>query len=210
MHKKLGANATPIQLPIGKEEGFSGVIDLVECKAYLFGDDGDLGTLTEQEIPDDMKDIASHWRHNLIEKLADVDEEVEELYLMDKGIYPEELKSHIRRLTHKNLFIPVLCASALKNKGMKFVLDAVVDYLPSPLDVKPPKAVDPDTEKEVKINADETEPLCAYAYKVMTDPFVGTLTFTRIYSGKMESGMTVHNTMNGKKEVLKKGANSLS
>lgn len=202
MHKKLGACATPVQIPIGKEEEFSGIIDLVTCKAYMFGETGDLGEMTGQDIPEDMRSIASHWRHNLIETLASADEKVEELYLLDRGIYPEELKAHIRRLTAANLFIPVLCGSALKNKGMKFVLDAVVDYLPSPLDVKIPKAVDPDTGEEVVIKADPSEPLCAYAYKVMTDPFVGTLTFTRIYSGEMLSGMSVVNTSSGKKERI--------
>ena len=202
MHKKLGASATPVQIPIGKEDKFEGIIDLIECKAYMFSEEGDLGEFRETDIPDEMKDIASHWRHNLIEKLADVDENVEELYLLDKGIYPEELKKHIRRVTNENLFIPVFCGSALKNKGMKFVLDGVCDYLPSPLDVNPPKATDPDTEKEVEIKADETAPLCAYAYKVQADPFVGTLTFTRIYSGKMDSGTSVYNSTKGKKERI--------
>ena len=202
MHKKLGANATPIQIPIGKEENFKGIIDLVTCKAYMFGETGDLGEMEEVEIPEDMKDIASHWRHNLIEKLADVDDEAEEMYLMDKGIYPEQLKALIRKVTNKNLFIPVMCASALKNKGMKFVLDAICDYLPSPLDVNPPKAMKPDTEEEVIIKVDEKEPLCAYAYKLMTDPFVGNLTFARIYSGKMKSGTYVYNTTSGKKERI--------
>jgi len=202
MHKKLGANATPIQIPIGKEDDFRGIIDLVTCKAYMFGEKGDLEDAVEQEIPEDMKDLASHWRHNLIEKLADVDDEVEDLYLMDKGIYPQELIKHIRRVTNKNLFIPVMCASALKNKGMKFVLDAICDYLPSPLDVMPPKAVNPDTEKEVEISADPKEPLCAYAYKIMTDPFVGVLTFARVYSGTLKSGTYVYNSSTGKKERI--------
>ena len=200
MHKKLGANATPIQIPIGKEGDFSGIIDLVTCKAYMFGAEGDLGEVTEQDIPEDMKDIASHWRHNLVEKLADVDDTIEELYLLDKGIYPDELKEHIRRATNKNVFVPVMCASALKNKGMKLVLNAVCDYLPSPLDVKAPRAVNPETEKEVGITPDEKSPLCAYAYKVMSDPFVGTVTFVRIYSGKLDSGTYVYNTTSDKKE----------
>ena len=202
MHKKLGANATPIQIPIGKEEDFSGVIDLVTCKAYMFGEEGDLADAVEQEIPEDMKDIASHWRHNLIEKLADVDDQVEDIYLKDQGIYPEELKKHIRRATERNKFIPVMCASALKNKGMKFVLDAVCDYLPSPLDVKPPKAINPDTEEEIDIVPDAQKPLCAYAYKLMTDPFVGNVTFVRIYSGTMTAGTYVYNSTTDKKERI--------
>jgi len=202
MHKKLGANATPVQIPIGKEDEFRGIIDLVTCKAYIFGEEGDLGEIREEEIPEEMKDIASHWRHNLVEKLADVDDEAEEMYLMDKGIYPEKLRELIRKVTNKNLFVPVMCGSALKNKGMKFVLDAICDYLPSPLDVKPPKAIKPDTEEEVIIKADDKEPLCAYAYKLMTDPFVGNLTFARIYSGRMKSGTYVYNTTSGKKERI--------
>ncbi|MFA6636834.1 MAG: elongation factor G [Candidatus Omnitrophota bacterium] len=201
MHKKLGANATPIQLPIGKEEDFRGIVDLVTCKAYMFGDKGDLAESYEEcEVPEDMKDLVSHWRHNLIEKLADVDSEVEDLYLADKGIYPDKLKEHIRRVTNKNLITPVVCASALKNKGMKFVLDAVVNYLPSPLDIELPKAMDPETEEKIKIVSDEDGPLCAYAYKIMSDPFIGTLTFTRIYSGKIESGTTIYNVSSGKRE----------
>ena len=202
IHKKLGANATPIQIPIGKEDDFRGIIDLVTCKAYMFGEKGDLEEAVEQEIPKDMKDISSHWRHNLIEKIADVDDEVEELYLMDKGIYPEELKKHIRRVTNRNVFIPVMCGSALKNKGIKFALDAVCDYLPSPLDVKPPRAVNPETGEAVDIVPEGDQPLCAYAYKVMTDPFVGTLTFTRIYSGELKTGTYVFNSTRQKKERI--------
>jgi len=202
IHKKLGANATPIQIPIGKEDDFRGIIDLVECKAYMFEKEGDLGAITATEIPDDMKDIASHWRHNLIEKLADVDDEVQELYLMDKGIYPEQLKDYIRRNTVKNNFIPVMCGSALKNKGVRFVLNAVCDYLPSPLDVAVPRGVDPRDEKEIIVKADESEPLCAYAYKIMTDPFVGVVTYARVYSGKIESGTYVYNSTTDKKERI--------
>ncbi|MDP8299291.1 MAG: elongation factor G [Candidatus Tantalella remota] len=200
MHKKLGANATPIQIPIGKEENFKGIIDLVKCKAYMFGEDADLGEIIETEIPEDMKDITSHWRHNLIEKLADVDEEVENLYLMDKGIYPHELQAHIRRVANKNDFVPVMCASALKNKGVKGVLDGVCNYMPSPVDVKQPNAIDPNTEEEVEIAPDPEKPLCAYAYKVMADPFIGTLTFARVYAGMIKSGTYIYNSTTDKKE----------
>ncbi len=200
MHKKLGANATPIQIPIGKEENFEGIIDLITCKAYMFGEQADLGELVETEIPENMKEKTSEWRHNLIEKLAECDAEVEDKYLNDVGIYPEDLKKYIRRVTSKNLFVPVICGSALKNKGVKFLLDAVVDYLPSPMDVSPPKAMDPDTEEEIKIKVDIKEPLCAYAYKIMTDPFVGVLTFARIYSGEMKSGTYIYNSTTCKKE----------
>ncbi|MFH1411549.1 MAG: elongation factor G [Candidatus Omnitrophota bacterium] len=204
MHKKLGANATPIQIPIGKEEDFRGIIDLVTCKAYMFGETGDLGEMVECEIPEELKDLASHWRHNLVEKLADVDEEVEEIYLNDQGIYPEQLKTFIRRTTINNLFVPVLCGSALKNKGIKLALDAVCDYLPSPEDVKPPKAVHTETGEEIVIVPKVDAPLCAYSYKIMSDPFVGTLTFTRIYAGQIKSGDVLLNTTTGKKERVGK------
>ncbi|MFH1846452.1 MAG: elongation factor G [Candidatus Omnitrophota bacterium] len=199
LHKKLGATAIPIQIPIGKEDQFSGIIDLVHCKAYMFGEEGDFEEMIEQDIPEEMKDIASHWRHNLIEKLADVDPEVEELYLMDKGIYPDKLKELIRKATNKNVFIPVLCGSALKNKGMKFVMDAICDYLPSPLDVPPIKGINPDTGKEVLMKPEAEGPLCVYAYKIMTDPFVGSVTFARIYSGTLEAGKQIYNASTGKK-----------
>lgn len=204
MHKKLGANATPIQIPIGKEDDFRGIIDLVTCKAYIFGEKGDLEEIKEEEIPEEMKDIASHWRHNLIEKLANVDKSAEDMYLMDKGIYPEQLKSLIRSAVNKNIFVPVICASALKNKGVKFVLDAILDYLPSPVDVKPPKAINPETNEQIVIIPEENQPLCAYAYKVMTDPFVGTVIFTRIYSGRLDSGTYIFDSSTGKKERLGK------
>ncbi|MBU1656957.1 MAG: elongation factor G, partial [Candidatus Omnitrophica bacterium] len=202
IHKKLGANATPIQIPIGKEDDFKGIIDLVTCRAFMFGEEGDLGQLVEQEIPEDMKDMASHWRHNLIEKLADVDSEVQDLYLMDQGIYPEDLKKHIRRATNRDLFIPVLCGTALKNKGVKFLLDAVCEYFPSPLDVALPRGVDPETGKDIKITAERKKPLCAYAYKIMTDPFVGVVTYARIYSGELKSGTYVYNATVDKKERI--------
>ncbi|MDD4956108.1 MAG: elongation factor G [Candidatus Omnitrophica bacterium] len=202
MHKKLAANANPLQIPIGKEDDFRGVIDLITCKAYMFGEKGDLGEMVETEIPDDMKDITSHWRHNLIEKLADVDPEAEDMYLMDQGIYPDKLREIIRRATIKNVFVPVLCGSALKNKGIKLVLDAVNEYLPSPEDVKMPKAINPKNDQPVEIIPEEKRPLCAYAYKIMTDPFVGTITFARIYQGKMESGTYVYNSTTEKKERI--------
>ncbi len=204
MHKKLGANATPIQIPIGKEGDFIGVIDLVSCKAYYFGEKGDLEDIIEKEIPEELKDIASHWRHNLVEKLADVDGEVEDLYLMDKGIYPEDLRRHIRRATINNVFVPVMCGTALKNRGIKFVLDAICDYLPSPIDVKSPKAIDVNTGENVTIVPGDDEPLCAYAYKVMADPFVGNLTFVRIYSGKITTAMQLYNSTTSKKERVSK------
>lgn len=204
MREKLGANATPIQIPIGKEEGFNGVIDLIDCKAYMFSEEGDLGKVTETEIPEEMKELSSRWRHNLIEQLADIDGEVEEFYLMDKGIYPDKLREYIRRVTRKNEFVPVICGTALKNKGMRLVLDAISDFLPSPLEVLPPKGEVVDTGENIDVEPDPEGPLCAYAYKTMTDPYVGTLTFVRIYSGVLEAGTYVFNTVSGKKERVGK------
>lgn len=200
IHKKLGANAHPIMIPIGKEAEFEGIIDLVENKAYLFGPEGDLGTITESPIPENMKDEVAHYKHNLIEKLADVDEEVMERYINDSGILPHELKVFIRRTTIANRFTPVVCGTALRNRGLKFVLDAVVEYLPSPLDIKPHKGQHPDTEVEILAKPDADAPLCAFAYKLMTDPYVGALTYIRIYSGTVKSGTYILNSSNGKKE----------
>ncbi|MDD3089289.1 MAG: elongation factor G [Candidatus Omnitrophica bacterium] len=202
MHEKLGVNAQPIMLPIGMENEFKGVVDLIECKAYIFEEQGDLGEIQEAPVPEDMKELVTFWRHNLIVKLADVDEEVMDRYINDGGIYPHELKAFIRKATDKNLFTPVVCGTALRNKGMKFVLDAVVDYLPSPLDIRPAIGTNPDTGEQVVAEPSDDLPLCAYAYKIMTDPYIGTLTFTRIYSGKITAGTYVYNSTVGKKERI--------
>ncbi len=202
MHERLGVNAQPIQLPIGKEDEFKGIVDLVECKAYLFGEEGDLGEMAESPIPADMKEIASFYRHNLIVKLAEVDEQVMDRYINDGGIYPHELKTFIRKNTNKNLFTPVVCGTALRNKGLKFVLDSVVEYLPSPLDIKPTSGINPDTGAEIQAVPAPEAPLCAFAYKLMTDPYVGALTYIRIYAGTIKSGTYVFNSSNGKKERI--------
>ncbi len=202
MHEKLGANAQPIQLPIGQEDGFRGVVDLIECKAYFFGEEGDLGEITEGPIPEDMKEMSSYYRHNLIVKLADADEEVMDRYINDGGIYPKELKAFIRRATDRNKFTPVMCGTALKNKGMLFLLDGIVDYLPSPLDVPATVGTDPETGKDIVLEPKPGDPLCAFAYKIQTDPYVGTLTFIRIYSGKIKSGTYVYNSTTDKKERI--------
>ncbi|MFQ5952790.1 MAG: elongation factor G [Candidatus Omnitrophota bacterium] len=202
MHEKLGANAQPIQVPIGKEDEFRGIVDLVTGKAYMFSEKGDLGEITEAPIPEDMKNICSHYRHNLIVKLADVDEEVMDRYAHDGGIYPDELKAYIRKATDRNLFTPVLCGTALRNKGIKFLLDAIVDYLPSPLEIPVVKGMDPSTGAEIELKPLEDEPLCAFAYKLMADPYIGNLTFLRIYSGKIETGTYVYNPVSEKKERI--------
>ncbi|WEG12676.1 elongation factor G [Pullulanibacillus sp. KACC 23026] len=201
LHDRLQANAHPIQLPIGAEDEFNGIIDLVEMKAYFYEDD--LGTnITQGDIPDEHKELAQEWRDKLVEAVAELDEELMMKYLEGEEITVEELKAGIRKGTCNVEFYPVLCGSAFKNKGVQLVLDAVIDYLPSPLDIPPIKGVLVDTEEEVTRKADDNGPFSALAFKVMTDPFVGKLTFFRVYSGKAEAGSYIMNSTKGKRERL--------
>ncbi|MFH1594430.1 MAG: elongation factor G [Candidatus Omnitrophota bacterium] len=193
IHLKLGANALPVVIPIGKEENFNGVIDLIYMKAYEFeGEDKDV-RIKEIQIPANMKGKASEYRHNLIAKLAEVDEEVMHKYVHDGGIYPHELKECIREVTLKNEVVPVFCGTAFRNKGVRFLLDGIADYLPSPLEIPPAKGVNPDTNAERIINASADESLCALSFKIMADPFVGKLIFVRVYSGVIKTGEYVYN-----------------
>ncbi|MBM7646725.1 elongation factor G [Scopulibacillus daqui] len=201
LHDRLQANAHPVQLPIGAEDNFEGIIDLVEMKAYFYEDD--LGTRTEaREIPDEYKDQAQEYHDKLIEAVAELDEDIMMKYLEGEEITVEELKAGIRKGTCNVEFYPVLCGSAFKNKGVQLVLDAVIDYLPSPLDIPPIKGVIPDTNEEVERKADDNGPFSALAFKVMTDPFVGKLTFFRVYSGTADAGSYVQNSTKGKRERL--------
>ncbi|MFC7394842.1 elongation factor G [Scopulibacillus cellulosilyticus] len=201
LHERLQANAHPIQLPIGAEDDFTGIIDLVEMKAYFYEDD--LGTRTDaREIPDEYKDQAQEYHDKLIEAVAELDEDLMMKYLEGEEITVEELKAGIRKGTCNVEFYPVLCGSAFKNKGVQLVLDAVIDYLPSPLDVPPIKGFLPDSDEEVERKADDNGPFSALAFKVMTDPFVGKLTFFRVYSGTAEAGSYVQNSTKGKRERL--------
>ncbi|CAM4227087.1 elongation factor G [Jeotgalicoccus halotolerans] len=209
---RLQANTHPIQIPIGAEDNFTGIIDLVEMKAYSYGND--LGTdINEIEIPADYADEAAEAREALIEGLADVNEDVMEKYLGGEELSVEELKAAIRKATCDVEFYPALCGTAFKNKGVQLLLDAVVDYLPSPLDVKPIVGHKADNEEEEYIaKPDDSEPFAALAFKVMTDPFVGKLTFFRVYSGTLDAGSYVQNTTKGKRErvgrILQMHANS--
>ncbi|CEA02822.1 Elongation factor G [Jeotgalicoccus saudimassiliensis] len=209
---RLQANIHPIQIPIGAEDNFSGIIDLVEMKAYSYGND--LGTdIQEIEIPADYADKAAEARESLIEGLADVNEDVMEKYLGGEELSVEELKAAIRQATCDVEFYPALCGTAFKNKGVQLLLNAVVDYLPSPLDVKPIVGHKADNEEEEYIaKPDDSEPFAALAFKVMTDPFVGKLTFFRVYSGTLDAGSYVQNTTKGKRErvgrILQMHANS--
>ncbi|EER68323.1 elongation factor G [Gemella haemolysans] len=199
IHDRLQANAHPIQLPIGAEDLFEGVIDLVEMKAIY--NEGSVGeNLVVKEIPADYQDQAEEYREKLIEAVAEFDEDFMEKYLGGEEITIDELKAAIRKATLSVEFFPVVCGSAFKYKGVQPMLDAVVEYLPSPLDVHAIKGVNPDTDEEVERHSSDEEPFSALAFKVMTDPFVGKLTFFRVYSGILSSGSYVKNSTKGKRE----------
>ncbi len=201
LHERLHANAHPIQLPIGAEDEFNGIIDLVEMKAFFYEDD--LGTRASAvEIPDEYKDLAQEWHDKLVEAVAEIDEDLMMKYLEGEEITKEELKAGIRKGTCNVEFYPVLCGSAFKNKGVQLVLDAVIDYLPGPTDVPAIKGHLVDSEEEVTREADDNGPFSALAFKVMTDPYVGKLTFFRVYSGKAEAGSYIQNSTKGKRERL--------
>ena len=199
IHDRLQANAHPIQLPIGAEDLFEGVIDLVEMKAIY--NEGRVGeNLVEKEIPAEYQDQAEEYREKLIEAVAEFDEDFMEKYLGGEEITIDELKAAIRKATLSVEFFPVVCGSAFKYKGVQPMLDAVVEYLPSPLDVPAIKGIDPNTDEEVERHSSDEEPFSALAFKVMTDPFVGKLTFFRVYSGILSSGSYVKNSTKGKRE----------
>lgn len=211
LHERLQANAHPIQLPIGAEDQFEGIIDLVEMKATFYGND--LGTdIQEREIPEEYQDQANEYRESLVEAVAELDEDLMERYLGGEEISNEELKAAIRKGTNKVEFYPVICGSAFKNKGVQKMLDAVIDYLPSPLDVPAITGIVPDTDEEVIRESSDEAPFSALAFKVMTDPYVGKLTFFRVYSGTLSSGSYIQNSTKGKRErvgrILQMHANS--
>lgn len=199
MKERLSANAVPIQLPIGAEENFKGVVDLVRQKAIIYVDD--LGTKSEETaIPEDMAEIVAEYRDKLLEAAAENDEELMMKYLEGEEISVEELTNAIRKATIAVQMTPVLAGSSFKNKGVQPLLDAIVDYLPSPVDIPAVKGMDPETKEEVTRKAADDENFSALAFKIMTDPYVGKLTFFRVYSGTMKSGSYVFNSTKGKKE----------
>lgn len=201
LRDRLQANAHPIQLPIGSEDSFRGIIDLVRMKAEIYTND--FGTdILEEDIPAEYVDQANEYREKLIEAVAETDEELMMKYLEGEEITEAELKAAIRKATINVEFFPVLCGSAFKNKGVQMMLDAVMDYLPSPLDIPAIKGVNPDTDEEEERPASDDEPFAALAFKIMTDPFVGRLTFFRVYSGVLNSGSYVLNTSKGKRERI--------
>ncbi|MCR8850797.1 elongation factor G [Rossellomorea sp. SC111] len=211
LHERLQANAHPIQLPIGAEDDFEGIIDLVEMKAYFYEDD--LGTRAEaRDIPEEYKDQAEEYRGKLIEAVSELDEELMMKYLEGEELSNDEIKAAIRAATLTVEFYPVVCGSAFKNKGVQLLIDSVIDYLPAPTDVEDIKGFVPDSEEEVTRPSTDDAPFSALAFKVATDPYVGKLTFFRVYSGTLDSGSYVRNSSKGKRErvgrILQMHANS--
>jgi len=202
--EKLGANPVPMQIPIGAEEKFEGVIDLVEMKAIRWYDDATMGTnYSLEEIPADLVELAEEWKEKLVESVAEVDDHIMERYFEDPdSITKEEMLATIRRATLEGIIIPMMCGSAFKNKGVQRLLDAVCEFLPSPLDKGEIKGINPYTDKEVTRTADASEPLAALAFKIATDPFVGRLAYIRVYSGTLNSGDSVYNSRTTKKERI--------
>ena len=201
IHDRLKCNAVPIQLPIGSEAFFKGNIDLVEMKANIFYDDKGIDVRSE-EIPEDMIDLANEYREKLMDAVADFNDEIMEMVLMEEEVPVELIKKTIREATIANEMVPVVCGTSYKNKGVQQVLDAVVDYMPSPLDKKGIKGINPETEEEDFRPASDEAPFSALAFKIATDPYVGKLCFFRVYSGTLEKGTTVLNCTKGTKERL--------
>ena len=200
MHDRLKCNAVAIQIPVGVEDTFRGLIDLVDMKAYFDFDVIEQDVVGE-EIPEDMKEMAEDYRAQMLEALAECDETFMELYF-DESYTESDIKAAIRRVTISNEFVPVVCGSSYKNKGVQKLLDAVVDYMPSPLDVPDVEGTDPKSDKVITRHPGDDEPMSALAFKIMTDPFVGKLCFFRVYSGKIESGSTVYNASKGRTEKI--------
>jgi elongation factor G len=201
LRDRLHCNAVPIQIPIGAEDNFKGIVDIIKNEAVIYEDD--LGTVMDEvAIPDDLKDKAAEYRTQLIESVAELDEDLMMKYLDGEELTNEELIAGIRKGVIANELVPVLCGSSYKNKGVQPMIDAVVDFMPSPLDIPPVKGNDPENGEEIERKADDNEPLSALAFKIATDPFVGRLAFTRVYSGVMKSGTYVYNSTKGKKERI--------
>ena len=200
MKERLGANAVPIQLPIGKEADFKGIIDLVRMRAEVYYDD-EGKDVRDEEIPEDMRELAEKYHHELIESVAESDEALMDKFFNDEEITVDEINAAIRKATIDCTMNPVLCGTSYRNKGVQPLLDAVVDYMPSPLDIPAIKGFDPDDpEKEIDRHPSDDQPFSALAFKIMTDPFVGRLAFCRVYSGMLESGSYVYNSTKRKRE----------
>ena len=199
VHERLKCNAVPIQLPIGKEETFKGIVDLVDMNARVFYDDLGKDMRTE-EIPEDMRELAAEYRDKLLDAVSEFDDEIADLYLMGEEVPAEKIRAAIRKGTVAVKMVPVVCGTSYKNKGVQKLLDAIVDYMPSPLDVPPVEGTNPKTDEIETRPADDSAPFSALAFKIMTDPYVGRLSFFRVYSGTLETGKTVMNSTKGVRE----------
>eukprot|EP00492_Amphilonche_elongata_P005261 TRINITY_DN698_c0_g1_i2.p1 TRINITY_DN698_c0_g1~~TRINITY_DN698_c0_g1_i2.p1 ORF type:complete len:275 (-),score=53.95 TRINITY_DN698_c0_g1_i2:8-721(-) len=195
---RLGATPVPIQLPIGAEDEFKGVIDLIKMKAINWNQEDQGMTFTYEEIPADLQDVAEEWRAHMIESAAEATEELMEKYLEDGELSEEEIKSALRQQTLANEIVPMTCGSAFKSKGVQAVLDAVIEYMPSPTEVKEIQGILEDDSEDTR-PADDNAPFSALAFKIATDPFVGTLTFFRVYSGTVKQGDAVYNPIKRQK-----------
>jgi elongation factor G len=203
MRTKLGANAWPVLIPLGKEDQLHGQLDVVNKKAILYSDNDVLGSTYEvAEVPAEYKELVDKAYADLVEQVANLDDEVGTLFLEEKPVTAKDLKAGIRRLTIANKFVPVAGGSAFKNKGVQYLVDAVIDYLPSPIDIPPAKGIDPDTEVEKDAVTDDNGKFCSLAFKLWSDPFVGKLVFFRVYSGKLSKGDTVYNPRTNKRERI--------
>jgi elongation factor G len=202
IRQRLGANPLPLQIPVGQENGFMGVVDLIEMKAIIWDEESLGAKYHYEEIPTYLRDKAEEYRIKVVETLADINDEIMEKYLEGKEISPEEIRKAVREATISFKIVPVLCGAAFKNKGIQPLLDAIIDYLPSPLDIPPVKGINPDTGEIEERPTDPDEPLSCLAFKIVTDPYIGTLTFLRIYSGRIESGISVYNSTKRKKERI--------
>jgi len=203
MRQKLGANAWPILIPLGKEDYLKGQLDIINQKAVIYHDDNSMGsTYTIEEIPEDLKDLAKAAYDDLVSQMCDLDEEIGMLFLEEKPISIEQLKAAIRRQTIANKFVPVAGGSAFKNKGVQYLVDAVLDYLPGPLDIAPAKGQNPDNDEPMEAVSNDNAKFCSLAFKLWSDPFVGKLVFFRVYSGKLSKGDTVYNPRTNKRERI--------
>ncbi|HOM43511.1 MAG TPA: elongation factor G, partial [Bacillota bacterium] len=201
MKERLGANAVPIQLPIGSEDSFTGIVDLISMKAHMYKDD--LGKEVEvTEVPADMKDKAKEYREKLIEAVSEINEDLMMKYLEGEEPTEQEIRDAIRAGTISVKFNPVVCGSSYRNKGVQLMLDAVVDFMPSPIDIPPIEGTTVDGEEKIVRHSDDKEPFSALAFKIMVDPYVGKLAFFRVYSGMVEAGSYVYNSTKGKRERI--------
>jgi len=202
--ERLNADAFPIQLPIGSEADFKGIIDLIQMKAFIFEEDKVDDNFKETPIPKDMMEQAKIFRHGLIEKLAEHDHRLMDKYVHNQEISESEIRFALRKAIVEDMFVPILCGSAFKNKGVQLLLDVVCQYLPSPLDISSVKGVDPDSDREISRKTDSNEPFCALCFKIATDPYVGRITYIRIYSGTVKKSSYVYNINRTQNERLSK------